>query len=166
MVSTIKVGTTTRLRFRLKTNGTTTTLIATSGDLLDNQWVHVAAVYDGATMKLYKDGVEVGSVAKTGSITTNSGVSAWIGGNPPGATDRAWDGQIDDVRVYSRALTAAEIAVLVGGDSTPPVISNVQVAVTDTTATVSWDTDEAADSVGGLRSGQRVRDDGQRSCGW
>ena len=33
-----------------------------------------------------------------------------------------------------------------GPDTTPPVISNIQVSVTDTTATVTWDTDEAADS--------------------
>ena len=33
-----------------------------------------------------------------------------------------------------------------GGDTTPPVISNVQATVTDTTATITWDTDEAATS--------------------
>ena len=34
-----------------------------------------------------------------------------------------------------------------GGDTSPPVISNVQAVVTDTTATISWNTDEPATSV-------------------
>ena len=112
MVSTIKVGSATRLRFRLKINGTTHTLIAASGDIQENQWVHVAAVYDGKAMRLYKDGVEVGSVAKKGSITTNSNSSIWIGGNPPDATSHPWEGWIDYVSVYSYALTKEEIVGL------------------------------------------------------
>jgi glucose/arabinose dehydrogenase len=148
MVSTIKSGTTaTRLRFRLKAGGVTTTLIAGSGDLQNNQWVHVAAVYDGTSMTLYKDGVNVGSTPKSGTITTNSSVPMWIGGSPSGATVRPWDGQIDDVTIYSRALSAAEIAAMVSNDTAPPVISNVQASVTDGTATITWDTDEPASSV-------------------
>jgi hypothetical protein len=60
-------------------------------------------------MRLYKNGVEVGSRAKRGNITTNSKSSVWIGGNPSGATSRPWKGQIGDVRLYSYPLTNAEI---------------------------------------------------------
>ena len=112
MVSTIKDGSATRLRFRLKINGRTHTLIAASGNIPENQWVHVAVVYVGKAMRLYKDGVEVGSVAKKGSITTNSGGSVWIGGNPPDATSHPWEGWIDYVSVYSYALTKEEIVGL------------------------------------------------------
>ena len=112
MLSTIESGGAVRLRFRLKTDGVTSTLIASSGDLVDNVWYHVAAVYDGAEMLLYLDGQVVGSAAKTGELTTNAAVDVWIGGNPPGATDRPWEGAIDDVRIYDRALTAEEIAAL------------------------------------------------------
>jgi hypothetical protein len=112
MVSTIKVGSKTRLRFRLKTNGMTSTLVAASGNVQENKWIHVAAVYDGKAMRLYKDGVEVGSMAKKGSITTNSESSVWIGGNPPYAKSRPWKGQIGDVSIYDRALTKAEISEL------------------------------------------------------
>ncbi|MCP3993913.1 MAG: tandem-95 repeat protein, partial [bacterium] len=45
-------GVTTSIRFRLKTAGNTTTLIADSGSIANNQWNHVAAVYDGTTMRL------------------------------------------------------------------------------------------------------------------
>ncbi len=118
VLSTMASGEATRLRFGLKTDGVTTMLTSSSGNVPENQWVHVAAVYDGAAMRLYMDGQQVGSKAKTGSITTNSDISCWIGGNPPTDTVRPWDGQIDDVQVYNRALSAQEIQQLLGPDPT------------------------------------------------
>lgn len=109
MLSTIKVGNQTRLRFRLKTRGTTSTLIASSGDLMEGERFHVAATYDGTTMRLYKDGVEVGSLAKTGGINANDEVETWIGGNPNDANSRPWKGLIADVRIYQKALSANEV---------------------------------------------------------
>ena len=46
MLSSIDTSEGTRLRFRLKTNGLTSTLIASSGTL-QTVWTHAAAVYDG-----------------------------------------------------------------------------------------------------------------------
>jgi hypothetical protein len=109
MVSTIKVGTATRLRFRLKTQGVTDVLIASSGDLSAGEWVHVVATYDGAMMRLFKNGIEVGSMAKNGDLDTNSSVSVWVGNNPPDSASRPFKGQIDDLRIYKRALTDIEI---------------------------------------------------------
>ena len=74
--------------------------------------------YDGATMRLYLDGLEVGSTAKTGAISSNSTVSVWIGTNPPSATSRPWDGAIDEGRVYNRSLTPSEIQTLASGSAT------------------------------------------------
>ena len=112
MLSTILDGGSIRLRFRLKTAGGTKTLIASSGNVFEGEWVHAAAVYDGSQMRLYKDGVLVGTTTKSGSITQNDSVPVWIGGNPEVATSMPWDGVIDDVRIYSEALTAAEIRAL------------------------------------------------------
>jgi hypothetical protein len=112
MLSTIESGGSTRLRFRLKTDNSTSTLIAGTGDLPENAWVHAAAVYDGANMHLYLNGALVGSLGKTGSLTGNPSASVWIGGNPPGSTERPWAGGIDEVRIYDRALSAGEIQVL------------------------------------------------------
>jgi hypothetical protein len=109
MLSTISSGGGIRLRFRLKAGGTTTVLIAGSGNLSPGVWTHVAAVYDGAFMRLYKDGVQVGSVAKTGTINTQSAVDVAIGNQPNGAGERPFDGRIDDVRIYSTSLTATQI---------------------------------------------------------
>jgi len=112
MLSTIESGANTRLRFRLKTDGTTSTLIASSGNLSANTWVHVAAVYDGSSMLLYLNGDLVGTTSKTGVLTGNSGVPVWIGGNPPEGASRPWDGLLDELRIYDRALTAGEIQAL------------------------------------------------------
>ncbi|MGH7196419.1 MAG: fibronectin type III domain-containing protein [Candidatus Saccharimonadales bacterium] len=150
MLSTFKKDTQTVLRFRLKAGGTTKTLIATTGNVPLNQWSHVVARYDGTTMKLYLNGTEVGWVGKTGAIDTDPTVGVNIGRNP-GSNSSEWDGKIDDARVYSRALDAAEIQDLATGtptDTTAPSISNVASSnVTTAGATVQWTTNEPADSL-------------------
>jgi hypothetical protein len=112
MLSTIAVGVETRLRFRLKTGGTTTTLIASSGALTLGQWRHVAAVYDGSTMTLLLDGTPVGSTAKTGALSGDPSVPVWIGRNPGAPGTQPWAGRIDDARIYARALTPGELQLL------------------------------------------------------
>ena len=120
MVSTIRKSGQKRLRFRLKTdNGGTSTLIG-NAVLTAGQWTHVTATYDGAVMKLYQDGTEVGSLAKTGIIETSDSVEAWIGANPGNA--RYFDGLIDDVRIYGEALDVATIQNIISGNL--PLISN------------------------------------------
>ena len=127
MVSPIQVGSEIRLRFRLKTNGITSTLVASSGDLQNNVWVHFAAVYDGENMLLYQDGVLVGSLPKTGNIDTDNSVALWLGGNPPAAADRPWDGSISDVMVYNQPLTAQQIVDLIGSANNYPVFNSTPV---------------------------------------
>ncbi len=111
MLSTTTSGANTVLRFRLKTNDNqpTASLVATTGDLSENTWYHIAATYDGTTMKLFLDGNLVGSMPKTGSVSTNSSVGVWIGGNPPTATGHPWQGKIDEVRIWNTARTLAEL---------------------------------------------------------
>jgi prepilin-type N-terminal cleavage/methylation domain-containing protein len=107
MLSTIAVGGETRLRFRLKTNGTTDVLIADSGDITLNKWHFATATYDGSSMKLYLDGEQVGTMAKTGPVDTNSGVSAYIGNSSD--IQRPWSGFIDEVRIYAEVVTTSQI---------------------------------------------------------
>jgi chitodextrinase len=108
------------LQFRVKAGGSTTTLIAGAGDVPIGAWYHAAATYDGATMRLYLNGVEVGSAAKTGAIAASAAVPVNIGRNPDGSN--YLHGLIDDVRIYSRALTPAEIQSVLNneGPSEPP----------------------------------------------
>ncbi|UCD52945.1 MAG: discoidin domain-containing protein [Phycisphaerales bacterium] len=81
----------------------------------DGQWHHVAGTYDGAVARLYVDGIEDGSVATSGPIATNT-ERVYLGENAE-APGRQWNGLIDDVRIYSRALSADEIRYL--ADRTP-----------------------------------------------
>ena len=111
MLSTILVGQEYRLRFRLKTNNQTSTLIASSGSIQLNQWSHAVATYDGQEMALYLNGVKVGSMPKTGDVDDDPSVSTWVGDQFP-VGDRPFDGLIDDVRIYSQALSSQEISAL------------------------------------------------------
>ena len=112
MISTWRVGKTVRLRFRLKAGGATSTLVASSGDIKLGTWSHIAAVYDGRMMRLYMNGKEIGATEKAGEIDVDPKVAVWIGDNPPVAGSRPFRGRMDDVRIYRRALTSAEISAL------------------------------------------------------
>ncbi|MBX2869572.1 MAG: fibronectin type III domain-containing protein [Acidiferrobacterales bacterium] len=98
------------LRFRLKIGGVTSTLIAAAGLLSENTWYHAAAVYDGSQMRLYLNGLLVGSATKSGSMSQNSAIPVWVGGNPEVANQRPWNGYIDEVRIWSTARTQNQIA--------------------------------------------------------
>ncbi len=84
-------------------------------------WHHVAAVYDGTTLKVYLDGVLDGSVPAN-FAPTNGAASLKIGARGDDAATR-FNGLIDDARIYNRALTEAEIQTLMVYDTTPPVIT-------------------------------------------
>ena len=109
MVSTIDE---TALRFRLKAGGSTTMLRTQTGLLLPGHWYAVAATYDGSFMKLYLNGVLVAATPKSGMLATSPNVHAALGNQPAGAGSKAFDGMMKDVRLYDRALTEAEIALL------------------------------------------------------
>ena len=99
-----------------------------------NAWTHVALTYDGTILQLYVNGVQAASQARTGSIQASSNPLR-IGGNSP--YGEYFQGLIDEVRIYNRALTQAEIqtdmATPIGPaapDTTPPSVPG------DLTATV------------------------------
>ncbi|MDF1539908.1 MAG: AGE family epimerase/isomerase [Candidatus Thorarchaeota archaeon] len=81
-------------------------------------WHHVAGSYDGAYMKIYVDGLEMGSESASGSIATSSKDLA-IGNKPGsvGSLDR-FKGVIDEVRVYNRSLSNQEIYDTMDNSST------------------------------------------------
>jgi hypothetical protein len=73
-----------------------------------NTWSHVAATYDSTTLKLYVNGVLVSSGAIAGNLILPSNNPLRIGGNS--TWGEYFAGMIDEVRIYSRVLTATEIA--------------------------------------------------------
>ena len=71
-----------------------------------NAWSHLATTYDGATLRLYVNGSQAASLAAGGAMAISTGPLK-LGGN---AVWGEWfAGQLDDVRVYNRALSTAEI---------------------------------------------------------
>ncbi|MCH7919539.1 MAG: LamG domain-containing protein [Planctomycetes bacterium] len=75
-----------------------------------NEWVHFGLIHDGTDTKLYADGLLIVDVPRTlDTPDTNPfqiGVYGW--------QNDFFDGLIDDVQVYNRALSDAEVAGMVG----------------------------------------------------
>jgi glucose/arabinose dehydrogenase len=71
-----------------------------------NVWTHLAATYNGSTVRLYVNGTQVGTRAVAGPLLTSTGVLR-LGGNS--VWGEYFAGRIDEVRLYNRALSAAEI---------------------------------------------------------
>lgn len=71
-----------------------------------NTWTHLAATWDGVTLRLYVNGIQVSTLAIGGSMP-NSSAPLHFGGN---AIWGEWfGGRLDEIRIYSRALSASEI---------------------------------------------------------
>jgi len=70
-----------------------------------NTWNHVAVTYNGSTITLYVNGTSVATTSQTGNISSGSS-SLYIGGT---ATSEFFQGRIDEVRIYNRGMTQAEI---------------------------------------------------------
>jgi hypothetical protein len=90
------------------------------GDLADGEWHHIVGISDpvNAITSLYVDG----ALITTGAAPTiiNAGNSTpinpdlFIGANPQSA-NREWNGQIDDLAIWGRALTAEEVTSIYDG---------------------------------------------------
>jgi hypothetical protein len=78
-----------------------------------DQWTHVVGTYDGATVSLYLNGTLAASTAYSTPITHATNVlyigSAATGSGTAGPAGYFWAGNIDDVAVYDKALTATAI---------------------------------------------------------
>lgn len=86
-----------------------------TGGLSAGSWYHIAATWDGSTMLLYKDGSQIsGSTSFVGTMGTNSNNVA-VGSRA--GSSYYWNGSIDDVRIYNRALSSTEVSDLYNGIS-------------------------------------------------
>ncbi len=128
---------TANIRLRAKAGGTTSTLVDSSTSLNAGEWYFAVGTYDAATgeMKLYLNGIEVASQIHpvAGPLSTNGSVPVALGAN--GSPEQFFDGVLDDLRIYDRALSASEIADRYaagggggGGGGGSPTILEVRVA--------------------------------------
>ena len=80
------------------------------GRVTDGQWHHVLATFDGQVQRLYIDGKPVGQTPWAGEMGASNGDLAIGNGQNPGAGEPlAFDGIIDEVMIWNRALSEEEI---------------------------------------------------------
>lgn len=110
--------------YRLTLSGPSRTTSVSAQPSSSSGWQHLAAVYDQGeqTISLYVNGQLLEKSGKTNITSVNKapGNEFFIGAQPAEeALENVWRGRISDVRVYSRALTANEIAGIYDSYSVP-----------------------------------------------
>jgi hypothetical protein len=77
-------------------------------------WIHLCGVFDGAEYRIYRNGALAASTADTTAAPPNIDAPWAIGSRAPqpDALERLFEGQLDDLRVYGRALGDGEVAAL------------------------------------------------------
>lgn len=91
-----------------------TTAKAVSGTtaLLSNTWYFVAGTYDGATLRVYVNGVLEASLAASLPVGWDNAQPLSIGGRSNISPAVGFNGTVDEVRMYNRALSQTEIQAL------------------------------------------------------
>jgi hypothetical protein len=117
-----------------------------SDDVNDENWHHIAGVYDGSKLCIYRDGNSIDSKSVHGSI--NSKWSRVLIGENGQAKNRFWNGLIDEVRIYNCALTAEEIGGLANLEPIappppppPPAPNDVNAVGHDSRIDLKWQFD-------------------------
>lgn len=99
-----------RLRLTLRIGGNYVDVSSTKNSWNADQWYHIVGTYDGSTMSVYVDGVLDNSTSMTGSIEA-SDYKLFFGTRAVDSipTNMFFNGLIDEVKIYSRALNSTEI---------------------------------------------------------
>lgn len=84
-------------------------LTTSNSGVVNNQWNHMVATFDGSTKRIYVNGVQKTSASTTGTITANTTGAAYIG-TYGSFVGYPFNGKIGVTKIYNRALTAAEVA--------------------------------------------------------
>ncbi len=103
-----------KMKFRLKSGETLTTITGTSDIETDGTWYFISVVYDqsAGTMKLYVDGEEEANATGIGAINTTT-VDVYIGSNS--SPSQYYDGLMEEVGIFDYAISEATIDELYNG---------------------------------------------------
>ncbi|MBD3260062.1 hypothetical protein GF371_05570, partial [Candidatus Woesearchaeota archaeon] len=92
-------------------SGGTVYNVTAGGNINDDAWHHLVATFDGSEMKIYIDGsLQNNNSAYSGSLPTGSGI--YLGRNFTEGDPVYFNGTMDEVRIYNRALSAEQIDAL------------------------------------------------------
>jgi hypothetical protein len=123
--------------FQAYPNWNNSTVAQNGNDVVNNNWVHLATTYElsSGKLKYYLNGVLTDTFTTTYSIS-NSGLNLYIGNhfqnnNPltPVPTNASFNGKLDDIGIWNRALTACEIKKLYYSPSFTVAASNASICV-------------------------------------
>lgn len=95
------------LLFRVWVGGSVQSLESAAREVVTGTTYHLVGTYDGANLRIYKNGRQVASRAQTGSMTHGTN-TLYIGFND--FSSSYFSGRIDEVAIYSRGLAAEEAA--------------------------------------------------------
>lgn len=82
--------------------------VGPAGTAIPQVWQHYAWIFDGSSLKLYVNGNLIGSSAASG-VFSNPDVPFGIGKSLLGGFNFVYGGRVDEVSVWDKALSAAEI---------------------------------------------------------
>ncbi len=95
------------IRYAVKSGGAAEERLDIPVGLVTDAWQHVAVVYDGSYIRFYLNGVGLDSLLQTGDLDVNNDpIVIGLDGN---ASSNHYRGKIDEVKVFSRALSPQEI---------------------------------------------------------
>lgn len=92
----------------INTANVTAEVVAPNYTVIPNLWQHYAWIYDGSSVKLYLNGNLVGSKPASGTINLTT-IPFAIGKSPIGSFNFYYNGRIDEVSVWNKALTQSEV---------------------------------------------------------
>ena len=98
-----------RAGFGVTTSGVLTSAFALTNIVGDGQFHHLAGTWDGSEVKLYVDGILEGSALTSGALVSGSEAEIVIGDHNPAIQVRRVHGLLDEVQIFNRALSVAEI---------------------------------------------------------
>jgi hypothetical protein len=103
-----------QLQGGFETTSGTNRYITLTNNYLDNQWHHAVVTFDNTNniVRLFVDGVQRGTLSTTSNPDNTGTQPLRIGGNAQSLTEDFFIGQLDEVGVWNRALTNAEITNL------------------------------------------------------
>jgi hypothetical protein len=105
-----------KLQFRTAWGGNTNNFldVTSTSNVNTGSWVHFVATYDGSTMRLYVNGVLESSGSQSNGVS-HSTQDFFLGGD--GGSTNYFNGLIDEVGVWDRALNIDEVRALCKWDS-------------------------------------------------
>lgn len=104
-----------KLNFYYRTTNSGTEEVVIDGDNFPaNEWVHCAGTYDGSKLRIYVNGEMVADKDSSG-VPWASTEHVYIGGDPGCGVRYIWSGALDELIIFNKTLSDAEIKSLTKG---------------------------------------------------